>query len=668
MPDIDFIKYRPPLDPITYQADLRYPYVELQTTSNFSFLKGASHPEEFVQTAAQLGYHGIALTDHNTLAGVVRGFRIAKETGIPYFIGCKAEILYEAMALASEEILDPEKFQYPCFSVLLHPISRAGYGSLCTLLTLGKRRTTKDHCLLTMQDLLSHTTDLACTIIPPSLFELDNCTSRLSAMNVRTACADLCASWCDKKLLSIALTRSYLPNNEAELQAVIDLAKTLQLPLVATNDARYHIPQRKPLHDVVTCIRAHCTIQTAGYRLMVNQERYLKPPAEMYRLFRDLPQAITRTLAIAEMTKGFSLAELRYEYPSEICPATTTPTIYLRELVTRGIQARYPAGVPEKIQTLLTQELAVIAELAYESYFLTCYDIVRFAREKKILCQGRGAAANSAVCYALGITAVDPNLIETLFARFVSKEREEPPDIDIDFEHERREEVIQYIYEKYGRERAGLTATVISYRSRSAIRDVGKALGWPPTIVDRLAKLSHYWTKQEIRPQDLRALGLDPHSAIVQNLFSLVAELVGFPRHLSQHVGGFIISARPLSETVPILNAAMEGRTTIEWDKDDIELLGLLKLDILALGMLTCIRKALDFVNKTRAKVQKPYELYSIPTEDPAVYQMISAADTIGVFQIESRAQMSMLPRLKPNCFYDLVIQIAIVRPRTYSW
>jgi error-prone DNA polymerase len=405
-------------------------------------------------------------------------------------------------------------------------------------------------------------------------------------------------------------------------------------------------------------------VGTAGYLLAQNGERHLKPVDEMVRLFREDRPALERTLELTEMTAGFSLDELRYEYPTEICPAGHDVHTYLTEKTWAGARERYPSGIPAKVEQAIKEELALIRELAYEKYFLTCHDIVVFARSRGILCQGRGAAANSVVCFCLGITSVDPATIDLLFARFVSKERNEPPDIDIDFEHERREEVIQYIYTKYGRERAGLTCAVITYRYRSAIREVGKALGLSLEIVDKLAKLVHRWTDCIIAAEDLRALGLDPNDSTIQNAIRLSHELLGFPRHLSQHVGGFIISQEPLSETVPIRNSGMEDRTIIEWDKDDIDALGMLKIDVLALGMLTCIRKALEFVNLRRSETgAAPLALHSIPPNDTGVYDMICRADTVGVFQIESRAQMSMLPRLRPRCFYDLVIEVAIVRP-----
>ncbi|MCH8211884.1 MAG: error-prone DNA polymerase, partial [Planctomycetes bacterium] len=435
------------------------------------------------------------------------------------------------------------------------------------------------------------------------------------------------------------------------------------------------------LQDVLTCIRLGCTLPEAGFRLFAHAERHLKRSQEMARLFAEHPQAITRTVEIANRAAAFNLDELRYEYPDEICPPHRTPMQYLIDLTWQGAAKHYPHGVPKKVRRQIENEFALIDELNYAPYFLTVYDLVVFARSRGILCQGRGAAANSAVCYCLGVTAVDPDRIDLLFERFVSRERNEPPDIDIDFEHERREEVIQYIYSKYGRERAALTAEVITYRGKSAVREVGKALGLSLDCVDRLSKSMDWWEKGKLRPNRLRELGLNPNDPTIHHLVQRMNEILGFPRHLSQHVGGFVITKGPLCELVPIENAAMKDRTVIEWDKDDIDALGMLKVDVLGLGMLTCIRKCFDLVNgqylarreytAVRPRCihrglnggRRTLELHTVPSEDPAVYDMICAADTIGVFQIESRAQMSMLPRLRPRCFYDLVIEVAIVRP-----
>jgi error-prone DNA polymerase len=434
-----------------------------------------------------------------------------------------------------------------------------------------------------------------------------------------------------------------------------------KVPLLATNQVHYHEPHRRTLQDVLACIRHGCTIGGAGFRLFPNGERYLKPPELMHHLFRDLPHALERTIETTQRCT-FSLDELRYEYPDEIVPAGKTMPAYLAELTWAGARERYPNGPDDKTRELIRHELMLIEQLKIEAYFLTVYDIVKFARSRGILCQGRGSAANSAVCYCLGVTSVDPELIDVLFERFVSAARDEPPDIDIDFEHERREEVIQYIYDKYGRDRAGMTAEVISYRGRSAVRDVGKALGLGPEIVDQIAKRLDWWHSGKLSSEQIAGAGLDPQDYTVKMLVGLTGELLGFPRHLSQHVGGLVMTRGPLCELVPIENASMPGRTVIEWDKDDIDALGILKVDVLALGMLTAIAKAMKLIDAT-CPGHPPLELHTIPAEDPGVYAMISDADTVGVFQIESRAQMSMLPRLRPREFYDLVIEVAIVRP-----
>ena len=464
----------------------------------------------------------------------------------------------------------------------------------------------------------------------------------------------------DEDRLSLAVSRRYHQDDATRIRQIADLGEHLRIPLVATNDAHYHIPQRRTLQDVLTCIRHGCTLEQAGFRLHPNAERHLKAPDEMYRLFLEQSAALARTVEIAERCKGFSLDQLRYNYPDEIVPEGTTPMSHLRELTDAGAAERFPGGVPAQVQGQIDHELRIIDDLRYAPYFLTVHDLVRFARSKDILCQGRGAAANSAVCYCLGVTAVDPSRGNMLFERFVSKERDEPPDIDIDFEHERREEVIQYLYTKYGRDRAALTAEVISYRGRSAIRDVGKAMGLSLDVVEALAREVDWWHDSPDDPQRLAALGLNPRDPHLRSVLLHACEIMGFPRHLSQHVGGFVITQTPLCELVPIENAAMEDRTVIEWDKDDIEALGMLKVDVLGLGMFTCLRKCLDLVAESDGE---RLTLATIPAEDPATYDMICNADTIGVFQIESRAQMSMLPRLRPRCYYDLVIEVAIVRP-----
>jgi len=631
-------------------------YAELQVTSNFSFLRGASHPEELIGRASKLGLKAIAITDHHTLAGVVRAHRAAKELGLQYIVGCRLELF-----LSPDPTADKDR-RGNLISILVYPLNRAAYGKLCKLLTLGMRRIPKGQCFLTLNDYLDCHQEFVSILVPPPIGGDSHC----SLGQFAKACTIIKQNLSDGNLLSIAVTNNYNHLNRQSIQATLHISRTLKIPVAATNDVYYHSPERRTLQDVLTCIRNKCTIKQAGFRLWQNAEHHLKSPAEMQHLFRTIPEAVKRTIEISDMLAGFSLDELKYEYPNEITPPGANPLQYLSQLTWQGAREKYPQGIPPKVKRLISEELALIHELRYEKYFLTCYDIVKFARQRGILCQGRGAAANSAVCFCLGITSVDPDKIDLLLARFISKERNEPPDIDIDFEHERREEVIQYIYEKYGRQRAALTAEVITYRQRSAIRDVGKALGLPLKTVDKLAKSLQRWTgsNTEISAANLLGLEISPQSSLIQNTLKLSAELCGFPRHLSQHVGGFIISEKPLCETVPILNAAMPNRTTIEWDKDDIEALGILKIDILGLGILTCIRKTLEMVNKRHGlENQAALKLHTIPAEDPAVYDMICAADTVGVFQIESRAQMSMLPRLKPRCFYDLVIEIAVVRP-----
>lgn len=656
------------------------PWVEPQITSNFSFLRGASHPEELVFEAYRLGFRAVAITDLNTLAGVVRAHSAAKNTGIRFIAGARLSLFS-----AFDEHESPDELSM--ISVLAYPMSWEGYGRLCSILTTGKRRALGGGCYLTVVDFLDNAKDIACVLIPPQIDSLQKEKHLLVPDFLKSeACIapDVTREFiCNPKhdtffesalqrfrdgvpreALSVAFSRSYEGIPSGRLEAIKETAGRLRIPLMAVNDILYHAPERKPLQDVLTCIRNKCTVRDAGFLLSKNSDHHLKKVEEIFRIYRNEPEAVKRAVDLEALTAGFSLDLLRYEYPDEICPAGKSPFEHLKDLAWQGARERYPEGVSEKVAGLLDQEFSLIRELQYEKYFLTCHDIVRYARSLGILCQGRGAAANSAVCYCLGITSVDPERIDILFARFVSKERNEPPDIDIDFEHERREEVIQYIYSKYGRHRAGLTAEVITYRNRSAVRDVGKALGLSLEVVDRLAKGIHRWTACEVPFEAITELGLDPRDVTLQNTLILSRELLGFPRHISQHVGGFIISLHPLSETVPILNAGMPDRTIIEWDKDDIDALGMLKIDVLGLGMLSCIRKALAYINTRRSEgSQRPLYLHTIPPEDSRVYDMICESDTVGVFQIESRAQMSMLPRLRPRCFYDLVIEVAIVRP-----
>jgi error-prone DNA polymerase len=624
-------------------------YAELQTTSNFSFLRGAAHPGELVATAATLGHRAIAITDRNSLAGIVRAHQAAKEIGLPLVIGCRLDLDDGPSLLAFSE-------------------DRAAYGRLTRLLTSGKRRAAKGECRLGYADVVAHGEGQIVVVLPP-----DEAIAEFAAFTGRVA-----ADFAGRAYL--AAHHLYRGDDARRLKRLAALAETTGLPLLATNDVLYHVPERRPLQDMLTCIREGCTIGEAGFRLAANAERHLKSPQEMVRLFRGYEHAVRRSLEIVARCR-FSLDELRYEYPDETAEDGRTAQQRLADLAWAGAKERFcspltptlwPGGegkngcqsdlseIPERIRDLIAHELQLIERLDYARYFLTVHDIVAFARRRGILCQGRGSAANSAVCYCLGITAVDPARIDVLFERFISAARNEPPDIDVDFEHERREEVIQYIYEKYGRDRAGLAATVICYRSRSAIREVGKALGLSVDVVAALAGIVWGWSNDPIAEKRVREAGLDPDDPTLRLALDLAAELVGFPRHLSQHVGGFVITRGPLSELVPIENAAMADRTVIEWDKDDLDALGILKIDILALGMLTCIRKAFALIE---THFGRRLELAAVPAEDPAVYEMLSRADSVGVFQVESRAQMTMLPRLRPREFYDLVIEVAIVRP-----
>ena len=605
------------------------PYAELQVTTNFTFLRGASHPGELVRAAAALGLHAIAVTDRNTLAGAVRAHAAARETGIRLVVGARLDFADAP-------------------GMLCLPRDRSAYGRLSQLLTIGRRRAPKGECEIGLADLLDRATGQILIVLPPGdtpdrSFEQD-----LSALRRRIG-----------NSVYLAASHLYRGDDRERIDRLAGIGERAGTPLVATNDIHAHAPARRRLADVLTCIRERCTIDEAGYRLAANAERHLKPAAEMARLFRDHPDAVARSVAIADACR-FSLDELRYEYPDDEASPGDTPDGALRRLTWEGARTRYPGGVPDAVARQIAYELDLIAGLDYAAYFLTVHSIVRFARGRGILCQGRGSAANSAVCYCLGITAVDPSRMDLLFERFVSAERNEPPDIDIDFEHERREEVIQHIYRKYGRERAGLTATVIHYRARSALREVGKALGLSLDTVSALSGTVWGWRSDPVKENHIREAGLDPEDERLALTLELAGELTGFPRHLSQHVGGFVITRGPLSEIVPIANAAMKDRTVIEWDKDDLDALGMLKIDVLGLGMLTCIRKGLDLLRSSHGI---DYGLADIPAEDPAVYDMLCEADSIGVFQVESRAQMTMLPRLRPRSFYDLVIEVAIVRP-----
>jgi error-prone DNA polymerase len=603
-------------------------YAELQVTSNFSFLDGGSHPAELVETAQALGHAAVAITDRNTLAGIVRAHVAAQQYGIRLVIGCRLDFVDRP-------------------SLLCFPSDRAAYGRLSQLLTLGKRRAPKGECRLYDADLADAMAGQALVILPP-----DRPDERF-AQQVRDDARRYAGCY------FIAAQYRYRGDDAARLNALDRLAGAAGVRLLATNDVLYHRPERRALQDVLACIRLKCTIEAAGRRLEVHAERHLKNPAEMARLFRPWPDALAAIGDLIERSR-FGLDQVEYEYPDEV-PDGRDPFDELVVRVERGVAERYGANPPDKIVKLIAHELSLIAERKFAPFFLTVHDITRFARQRQILCQGRGSAANSVVCYVLGITAVDPNKFDLLFERFISTARNEPPDIDVDFEHERREEVIQHIYRHYTRERAAIAATVIRYRMRSAVREVGKAMGLSVDSVALLARSIWGWSRAALTEAQVREAGLDPSDPLLARVLDLAEALVGFPRHLSQHVGGFVITRGPLAELVPICNAAMAERTHIEWDKDDIDALKILKVDVLALGMLTCLEKSFALIETHFGGPR--YTLYSVPQDVAGVYEMIQRADTIGVFQIESRAQMSMLPRLKPERFYDLVIEVAIVRP-----
>jgi error-prone DNA polymerase len=667
-------------------------YAELAVTTNFSFLRGASHPQDMVARADELGLAAIGITDRNSFAGVVRAYDEAKKRKIALCVGVR--------------LVTTDGFE-----VLAYPTDRAAYGRLCRLLSAGNLRTKKGECDLAFEDILGASEGQMLIAVPlPALFSDRHPEVRAeraskgdgpsAAARILRGSRGAChraghfgpdplarASQDDggesltftSRLAALARAapgRTFLAgahyhrgDEPRRLGLLAELGERVEAPLVAVNEVFYHAPERRPLADVVTCIRKKCTIAEAGFRLTVNAERHIKPPEEMARLFKDFPDAVARTVTIAAAC-GFSLGDLKYEYPDEPVPPGKTAQQHLEDLSWAGAAERYPKdrfphGIPADVKKRLDEELALIARLDYARYFLTVHDVVAHARkELKILCQGRGSAANSAVCYCLGITEVNPNESKLLFARFISANRNEPPDIDVDFEHERREEVIQYIYRRYGRHRAAICATVIHYRSRRAIREVGKAMGLTEDVTAALAKTVWGSHDDGLPDEHIRQAGLDPANPTLQQAVALARELLGFPRHLSQHVGGFVLTRDRLDETVPIGNAAMDDRTFIEWDKDDIDTLGLMKVDVLALGMLSCLRRGLDLL---KLHYGTDHSLASIPkdgTDDAAaVYEMLSRADSIGVFQVESRAQMSMLPRLKPECFYDLVIEVAIVRP-----
>ena len=610
------------------------PYTELQVTTNFSFLRGASHPEEIVEQAALYGYTSIAITDRNSFAGIVRAHVAAKKSEIRLIPACRLDLMDGP-------------------SLLAFPTNKNAYAQLSSLLTVGNFRAEKGECHLYKADVFTYASGSKFAVVtPPALNEVFD--FELSFKKALKEYRDVLG-----ENLYLAASRTYFGNDAKQLFRIHQLSNELHLPMVATNDVHYHHPLRRELQDVVTCIREKCTINNAGFRLHPNAERYLKPLDEMERLFRQYPEAVHHTQEIAEACR-FSLDELKYQYPKEITSDGRTPQEELTFLTWQGAKQLFGERIPEKIKANINYELAFMEEMNYAEYFLTVYDLVRYAREQGILCQGRGSAANSTVCYCLGITSVDPSKFDLLFERFISSARNEPPDIDVDFEHERREEVIQYIYRKYGRDRAAIVATVTQQHHKGAIRDVGKAMGLSVDTINRLSSSMWEFTDDWLEGKPLAEHGLNPNDPNLRKVLQLTAQFMGFPRQLGQHTGGFVITEGKLSDLCPILNARMEDRTCIEWNKDDIEALGFLKIDVLALGMLTCIRKAFDLAKN---HYDLNLTLANIPQDDPAVYDMVSHADTIGVFQIESRAQQSMLPRLRPRCFYDLVIEVAIVRP-----
>ena len=631
-------------------------YAELAVATNFSFLRGASRPEELVLAATLLGHHAIGIADRNSLAGVVRAYAALEQLkhnvipgepqsgeerramdSPPLTMLPRPKLLVGARLVFSDQTPD----------ILAYPTNRENYGRLCRLLSRGKLRAKKGDCTLTFDDLIEWQEGILLAVIPPPRI------------------GEATKSVLDR-LREIAGDRVYLAasmlhhgDDKRRLKRLRVIARECRVNLLAINDVLYHAPERRALADVVACIREHKTLEEAGRLLDANAERHLKPPEEMARLFREAPEAIAETVRFADKIE-FSLDQLKYNYPDEPVPKGKSPQRHLEDLTWEGAAARYPEGIPERVRATLEKELALIGKLDYAPYFLTVRDIVGFANARKILCQGRGSAANSAVCFALGITGVDPNAIDLLFERFISQERKEPPDIDVDFEHERREEVIQDVYKRYGHEHAAIAATVISYRPRSAIREVGKVFGLTEDVTAALAGSVWGSGGSEYEEREVRQGAFDPENETIARAVTFANVLIGFPRHLSQHVGGFVLTRDRLDTIVPIGPAAMADRYFIEWDKDDIDRLGMMKVDVLALGMLTCIRKAFDLI---AAAGGGRYDLATVPREDPAVYDMLCKADAIGVFQVESRAQMNMLPRLRPREFYDLVIEVAIVRP-----
>ncbi len=605
-------------------------YAELQVTTNYSFLRGASHVEELFLQAKLFGLSALAVTDRNSLAGIVRAHQRAEEVGVRHVVGCRLD-LTEA----------PETT-----SLLVYPTNRAAYSRLCRLLTLGKSRAGKGKCDLAWSDLAAHGEGLLAVLLPD---QPDN--------ELRTRLHRLRADFPGRAYLALTLHRR--PGDAVRLRELADMAQEARIPTVATGDVLYHVPERRILQDVLTCIREGCTIDNSGFRRERFADRHLKPPEEMARLFARHPEAVARTLEIVSRCP-FSLNELRYQYPDEVQIPGLTPQQALERLTWESVPNRYPDGLPPEVEAQLRHELTLIAELEYAPYFLTVHSIVRYARSRDILCQGRGSAANSVVCYVLGITSIDPVRSNLLFERFVSAERREPPDIDVDFEHERREEVIQWVYKHYGHDRAALCSTVMRFRARGAVREVGKALGLTEDVTGALASQVWGWSEEGVEEEHAAELNLNLDDRRLQLTLELARELIGFPRHLGQHPGGFVLTEDRLDDLVPIEPASMKDRQVIEWDKDDIDVLRFMKVDVLGLGMLGCMRRAFDLLDEHRGQ---QLDMATIPAEDPETFAMIRRADTLGVFQIESRAQMAMLPRMKPRCFYDLVIEVAVVRP-----
>jgi error-prone DNA polymerase len=602
-------------------------YVELQCASHFSFLRGVSSADELFATAAFLGMASLAVTDLNTLSGIVRAHEAARTTKVRLIVGCRLKLRCGT-------------------ELLVYPKDRPAYSRLCRLLSIGKSRAGKAKCDLAWDDVEKWSEGMVAILVP----DRPNTAFRTQLKRLNLIFGE--NGYC-------ALTLRRRPRDTLRLHQTIQMAAEFGVLPVATNDVLFHEPGRRVLQNVVTCVREGCTIDAAGFKLERHADRYLKPPDEMMRLFRLWPEAVARSGVIANQLR-FSLDELAYQYPNEVCIPGLTPQAALEKLTWDAIPTRYPEGLPESVEKTLRHELTLIETLGYAPYFLTVHSIVRFARSIGILCQGRGSAANSAVCYVLGITSIDPERNDLLFERFVSQERKEPPDIDVDFEHERREEVIQWVYNTYGRHRAALCSTVIRYRARGALRDVAKAMGLPEDMIKMLSGQVWGWSEEGVEPKHAEELNLNLSDHRLKLTLELARQLIGAPRHLSQHPGGFVLTEERLDDLVPIEPAAMEDRQVIEWDKDDIDALKFMKVDVLALGMLSCMRKGLDLLRDHKGI---DLDLATIPSEDPRTYAMIRKADTLGTFQIESRAQMAMLPRLKPRTFYDLVIEVAIVRP-----